>query len=88
MDTLFEDCDTYAFLVLQGDSLCYSHYDFGCCDSTPLCLFSVSKSFVSTLLGIAVDQGLIGSVQDLLSAYLPAAAALDMRLAEHESRIL
>ena len=76
MDTLFEDCDTYAFLVLQGDSLCYSHYDFGCCDSTPLCLFSVSKSFVSTLLGIAVDQGLIGSVQDLLSAYLPAAAAL------------
>lgn len=76
MDTLMEDRTTCAFLVLQGDSLCYSYYDFGCCDTTQLCLFSISKSFVSTLIGIAIDQGLIGSERDLLSAYLPASAAL------------
>ena len=76
IDTLLEDRNTCAFLVLQGDSLCYSYYDFGCCDTTQLCLFSGSKSFISTLIGIAIDQGFIGSSQDLLSDYLPCTAAL------------
>ncbi len=76
VDTLLDDQCTCAFLVMQGDSLCYAYYDFGCCDTTRLCLFSVSKSFISTLIGIAVDQGYINSPDDLLSEYLPESAAL------------
>ena len=32
--------------------------------------FSVAKSFVSTLVGIAIDEGLIGGVADRVTEYL------------------
>ncbi|MFT4030848.1 MAG: serine hydrolase [Siphonobacter sp.] len=37
------------------------------CDMT----HSVTKSFLSSVVGIAVDQGLIGSVQDTVAGYVP-----------------
>jgi len=33
---------------------------------------SVGKSFVSTLIGIAVDEGLIGSINEPITDYVPA----------------
>ena len=33
--------------------------------------FSVTKSFLSTVVGLAVDQGLISSVQDTVARYIP-----------------
>ena len=33
--------------------------------------FSVAKSFASTLVGIAIDEGLIGSVADPITDYHP-----------------
>ena len=39
-------------------------------------LHSVTKSFNSALIGIAIDWGLIGSVDDKISAYLPEYADL------------
>ena len=33
--------------------------------------FSVTKSFLSTVVGLAVDRGLIGSVQDTVARYVP-----------------
>lgn len=41
--------------------------------------FSVAKSFVSTLVGIAIDEGLIGSVEDPVTDYLPELAVRDPR---------
>ncbi len=36
--------------------------------------FSVAKSFTSILVGIAMDEGLIGSVDDKVVQYLPELA--------------
>jgi hypothetical protein len=41
--------------------------------------FSVAKSFVSTLVGIAIDEGPIGSVEDPVTEYLPTLTARDPR---------
>ena len=41
--------------------------------------FSVAKSFLSTLVGIAIDQGLIADVDEPVTDYLPQLAARDPR---------
>jgi CubicO group peptidase (beta-lactamase class C family) len=40
---------------------------------------AVAKAFVSTFVGIAIDEGLIGSVEDPVTKYLPELAARDSR---------
>ena len=39
----------------------------------------MAKSFLSTLVGIAIDEGLIGSVADPVTDYLPELAERDPR---------
>jgi CubicO group peptidase (beta-lactamase class C family) len=71
--------DTGAFLVVQGAQLVYERY-FGDSDRRTLqTSFSTAKSFVSTLVGIAIDEGFIGSVEDPVTDYLPELAARDPR---------
>jgi CubicO group peptidase (beta-lactamase class C family) len=73
------DTDTFAFLVMQSDSLVYERYFDGSDRQTLETSFSVAKSFVSTLVGIALDEGVIGSVEDPVTEYLPELAARDPR---------
>jgi CubicO group peptidase (beta-lactamase class C family) len=70
---------TRAFLVVHQDRLVYEHYLDGSGRQTRQTSFSVAKSFVSTLVGIAVDEGLIDSVEDPVTDYLPELAARDPR---------
>jgi CubicO group peptidase (beta-lactamase class C family) len=44
--------------------------------------FSVAKSFTSALIGIAIDEGFINSVDDPITTYLPELAARDPRFNE------
>jgi CubicO group peptidase (beta-lactamase class C family) len=77
LDTFLGETDTLAFVVVHGDRLVLERY-FG--DSTRASLqtsFSAAKSFVSTLVGIAIDEGLIGSIEDPVTDYLPELAARD-----------
>jgi CubicO group peptidase (beta-lactamase class C family) len=70
---------TRAFLVVHEDRLVYERY-FGDSDRQTLdTSFSVAKSFLSTLVGIAIDEGLIGSVEDPVTDYLPELAERDPR---------
>ena len=62
---------TVAFLVLRNDSILYEHYDHGYEKDTPVNSFSVAKSYVSTLLGMARDEGKIESLEDPITAYVP-----------------
>ena len=78
-DQFLDDTDTLAFVVVHQDKLVYERY-FG--DSTRESLqtsFSVAKSFASTLVGIAIDEGLIGSVDDRITKYVPELARRDPR---------
>jgi CubicO group peptidase (beta-lactamase class C family) len=79
LDDLLVGTDTRAFLVVHGGRVVYERYAG---DSGPRTLetsFSVAKSFVSTLVGIAIDEGRIGSVEDPVTRYVPELAARDRR---------
>jgi CubicO group peptidase (beta-lactamase class C family) len=85
LDRFLADTDSQALLVIQGDALVVERYANGAERDTMLTSFSVAKSFDSTLVGIAIDEGLIGSVDDPIVAYLPELAERvddDPRLAE------
>ncbi|MEM6766007.1 MAG: serine hydrolase [Bacteroidota bacterium] len=62
---------TVAFLVIRNDSLLYERYLDDYTPQTIHTSFSVAKSFVSALVGIAIDEGYITSVQEPISTYLP-----------------
>lgn len=73
-DSLLAEIKQYepvAFLVIKNDSICYEEYWDGFNDSSLTNSFSVAKTFTSLLIGIAIDEGKINSVDDPVSKYLP-----------------
>ncbi len=70
-DELLKKTGTVAFLVIRNDSLLYEQYLNGYERSSPVPSFSAAKSFTSMLVGIAIDEGAIGSVHDPITKYLP-----------------
>jgi CubicO group peptidase (beta-lactamase class C family) len=63
--------ETVAFLVIKNDSLCYEEYWDGYSDSSYSNSFSMAKSIISILVGVAIDEGKISSVKDPVSKYIP-----------------
>lgn len=72
LDSL-ESTNARAFLVIQNDSIIYEWYDSreGYSRSSLLTSFSITKSFVSALIGIAIAEGKIKDVNDTFTTYLP-----------------
>jgi CubicO group peptidase (beta-lactamase class C family) len=79
LDEFLRETDTLAFVVVHHDRLVRERYFGGSTRESLLTSFSVAKSFVSTLVGIAIDAGLIRSVDDPVTDYLPELAARDPR---------
>jgi CubicO group peptidase (beta-lactamase class C family) len=79
LDEVLRTTETRAFVVAHADRIVYERYYGNAGPGTPETSFSVAKSFVSTLVGIAIDQGLIGGVEDPVTDYLPELAARDPR---------
>ena len=75
IDSLFDDGNTLGIVVLRGDSIIYSHFEGDLSLHTPTDLFSLSKSFVGALTGIAIEQGYIRSIDDSIARYLPHCAS-------------
>jgi CubicO group peptidase (beta-lactamase class C family) len=59
------------FLVLKDNQVIYERYFHGADQQSRFLTNSVGKSITSTLLGIALDEGKIGSVNDPIINYLP-----------------
>jgi CubicO group peptidase (beta-lactamase class C family) len=78
-DEFLRGTSTLGFVVLDDDLLVYERYFGGADRQTRQTSFSVAKSFVSTLIGIAIDEGLIGSVTDPVTEYLPELSERDPR---------
>lgn len=57
-------------IVKDGETI-YENYYNGCNDKSRIHVFSVTKSIVSILIGIALDKGLIKSVDDKVLEYYP-----------------
>jgi CubicO group peptidase (beta-lactamase class C family) len=70
---------TTAFLVAHGDRLLYERYFNGAERESIQTSFSVAKSFVSALVGIAIAEGRITSVEDPVTRYLPELRERDPR---------
>jgi CubicO group peptidase (beta-lactamase class C family) len=62
---------TTAFLVLKNDSVYYEEYWDGYGPNSISGSFSVAKSIVSILVGIAIDEGKIKSVDQKVSDFIP-----------------
>jgi CubicO group peptidase (beta-lactamase class C family) len=71
LDTNLKNSRTAAFLVIRNDSIIYEHYFNGFKQSSLLPSFSVAKSFVGTLVNIAVNEGRIKSTAEPITNYLP-----------------
>lgn len=78
-DEFLRGTGTLGFVVLDDDLLVYERYFGGADRQTRQTSFSVAKSFLSTLIGIAIDEGLIGSVTDPVTEYLPELSERDPR---------
>jgi CubicO group peptidase (beta-lactamase class C family) len=70
-DAFLEEQKTVAFLVIRNDSLIYEHYFDGFSRESVLPSFSIAKSFVSALIGIAIRDGKIRSVGQPVTDFIP-----------------
>lgn len=77
--TLLEDSDTTSFIVIRDGELLYEEYLNGSSRETIHTSFSVAKSFMATLVGIAAAEGSISSLDDPITEYLPELALRDSR---------
>jgi CubicO group peptidase (beta-lactamase class C family) len=68
------DTDTAALLVLIDGAVRYEHYALTGGPDVQWLSMSVAKSFISALVGIAVAEGHIGSIDDPISTYVPVEA--------------
>lgn len=66
-----EELDTKAFLVFRGDTLLYEEYWGDHNIETVSNSFSMSKTVVAILIGIAVEEGKIESLDVSASKYIP-----------------
>lgn len=71
LDSILAPTPTYSFLVIRNDSILYEKYFGDIQPSTKLPSFSVAKSFVATLVGIAREEGKIKSLAEPITHYLP-----------------
>jgi len=62
---------TQGFLVLQNDTVIYENYWRGQKEDTRHISWSMAKSVISALLGIAQEEGHMGSVDKNVEEYLP-----------------
>lgn len=62
---------TTAFLIFQNDSILYEKYWGNHTENTLSNSFSAAKTVVALLIGIAVDEGKIKSLDEPVSTYLP-----------------
>ncbi|UTW58372.1 serine hydrolase [Kordiimonas sp. SCSIO 12603] len=71
LDEFLELTGTTGLLVVKDDTILFEEYYQGEKDTDRHNMFSVTKSFVSALIGIAIEDGLIESIDDPITKYVP-----------------
>lgn len=70
-NAFLEKYKTVAFIVIRHDSILYEEYRDGWKPEALGNIFSATKSIVGLLVGIALDEGYISSLDDPAGRYLP-----------------
>jgi CubicO group peptidase (beta-lactamase class C family) len=79
LEAFLRKTETASFIVIKNDTILYEKYFNGYERDSIVTSFSVAKSFASTLVGIAIDEGRIGSVSDPITKYIPELGKRDAR---------
>jgi CubicO group peptidase (beta-lactamase class C family) len=79
LDQFLTETQTQSLIVVKDDDIAFERYADGWARDSMVTSFSVAKSFVSTLVGIAIAEGAIGSLDDPITDYLPELAQRDPR---------
>jgi CubicO group peptidase (beta-lactamase class C family) len=58
-------------IIAKDDQIFYEHYQYGRTDRERLLSQSMAKSIVGMLVGLAISDGAIGSVEDTADMYVP-----------------
>ncbi|MBT8420118.1 MAG: serine hydrolase, partial [Gammaproteobacteria bacterium] len=66
-----DETQSTGILILHNGKVVYEDYARGLTETITHSAFSVSKSFTSALVGLAIDDGYIGSEHDPVVEYLP-----------------
>ncbi len=66
-----ERVKTIAYLVIKDDSIRHEEYWSGYSDTSHTSSFSMAKTFISILVGIAIEEGKIKSLDQPVSDFLP-----------------
>ena len=74
LDQYLERNPTTGLIIAQGDSLLVERYRYSRNDRHRLTSFSMAKTVIALLIGIAVDEGKIASIEDRADRYVPALA--------------
>ena len=69
-DSILDHSKTVAFLVIRNDSLLYEWYAPKKEQATIFTSFSMAKSYVSAMIGIAINEGKIKSVNEPIANYI------------------
>lgn len=67
-----ERTGTTGLLVAQGNKILYEEYFNGYEETDRMITWSISKSVISALIGIAIEEGYIEDVNDLVTDYVPS----------------
>lgn len=59
------------FLIAKGDTILIERYQYARTDMQRLASFSMAKTITGLLIGIAIEDGTIRSIDDLAEAYVP-----------------
>ena len=71
LDQYMKRNDVTGFLILKDNQIIYERYFHGANQHSRFLTNSVGKSITSTLIGIAIEEGKINSVNDPVIKYLP-----------------
>ncbi len=66
-----EETRTTGLLILHRDSIQHESYYNGHTETTTHISWSVAKSFVSAMVGIALEEGLFESIEEPITKYVP-----------------
>lgn len=70
-DNALTKTQTVAFIIIKDDFIQYQAYANQYNEESIVASFSMAKSYLSVLIGIAIEEGLIHSLQDPVTQYIP-----------------
>lgn len=71
LDSVAQTHNTRSMLIIQNDTIKYEYYKENLDENDLHSSYSIAKSFTSTLIGIAIDDGFILNEQELVNKYIP-----------------